>query len=360
MYWILWATIVIGTIKEQKDEKNTQKWYIAVFFIMLIMAGLRYGQGTDYFTYENWYKYQVKDDVEIGYVLLTGIMYKIGMSFSTCMSVIVTLEMLLFYSFIKKYSPYKLASVLMLYPTIYLTYMFSLIRQSLALAFFCGIALPFLLEEKYIKYLCGVLLAASFHQTALIMLVLPTICKMKYKYISLLTIPASIAGMGFCLIDLRPLMISLLGGRGAYYASTWGNVDVSVMGIAERTLMMFVIWWASRPYLLEEENKVLNLCKIYTFGYILSILSVRYQLISSRLGSYCKITELVLLPCLMKDMDKKTRKIVLIFLILYSLIFLYKNIWSYIIQGDYQNTNVWTYPWITLFTKELLVFRRNV
>lgn len=359
MYWALWVVMVIGTIKEQKDEKNAKKWFVAIVLIMLVMAALRYGQGTDYFTYELWYNRQITHGVEIGYVLLTGLLYQAGIPFAGCIAVIAAIEMLCFYVFIQKYSPYKLVSVLLLYPTIYLTYMFSLIRQSLALAVFCGIAIPFLMEKKYIKYCMGVLLAASFHQTALILLVLPIVLKFRYKQLALLTIPAAIVGVGSCLIDLRPLMIWFLGSRGAYYAATWGNTDISIMGIVERTLMIFVIWWASRQYIsgIRDEKTTLNLCRIYTFGYILSLLAVRYQLLSSRLGAYCKITELVLIPRLMVEMDKKTRRIVMGLLILYSFLFLYKNIWSYIVQSGYQNVSVWTYPWITVFTKELAVFR---
>lgn len=60
------------------------------------------------------------------------------------------------------------------------------------------------------------------------------------------------------------------------------------MGIAERMLMMAFILWGSWKYTKVEmkDDFTVLLCKIYVVGYMISIGTMRYSLISSRTGVY--------------------------------------------------------------------------
>ena len=60
----------------------------------------------------------------------------------------------------------------MLYPVLYLVYMVSGLRQGLAVCLFLGIALPFLMERKWIAYVITIFLTLSFHRVAFAWLVL--------------------------------------------------------------------------------------------------------------------------------------------------------------------------------------------
>ena len=96
-------------------------------------------------------------------------------------AVIALFQMLCIYRAIMKYSPYKLFSLLLVYPTIYLTYFFSAIRQGIVIAFFLGFMLEWIFTDKWLKYVVSCLVLATFHSSALVLLPLVFIKKINNK-----------------------------------------------------------------------------------------------------------------------------------------------------------------------------------
>ena len=74
------------------------------------------------------------------------------------------IEMLLLGRFLKKYVPYQTTGLFLSYPVLIFVYMVSGLRQAMAICIFLGLVLPFYLEKKWIQYVIGVLIAASFHK----------------------------------------------------------------------------------------------------------------------------------------------------------------------------------------------------
>ena len=58
----------------------------------------------------------------------------------------------------------------MLYPVLFVTYMVSGLRQGLAICVFLGVALPFYMERKWVRYVLAALVAASFHKVGYVWL----------------------------------------------------------------------------------------------------------------------------------------------------------------------------------------------
>ena len=106
-------------------------------------------------------------------------------------------------------------------------------------------------------------------------------------------------------------------------------------------------------YIKNIENKQVEfLYKIYLYGVIVSIGFFPWGLLSSRLAVMMKATEIVLLPMLLAECTQFIRRAVIIGLSCYVLVMTTKNIMSYIKQGKYEEYNVISYPYITLWQKE--------
>ena len=185
------------------------------------------------------------------------------------------------------------------------------------------------------------------------MIVLPLVCKIKYKQLCRMVPLAIFGGILLCLIDVAVPLEFILQDRAVVYVETWGNRDISIMGMAERTLLAGFVLWNTLKYEAEDGDTIITLSKIYVIGYMLSALMVRYSMMSSRLGVYCKALDLVLIPMLLHRMKPKRRWLVTAIILLHSFVFLYKNIASYIGYGGYEGRNVWNYPYISIFNTEV-------
>ena len=375
MYWLMWIILAIGAAIEVYDEvllpkrhqmlqcKYKKTYFDISVICMILMAALRYGQGTDYFAYSYLYHIDVYPFVDLvnkepGYVFCAFMLNKMGVPFQVFVALLAIFSMCCFCHFINKYAPYKTMGLLLLYPTLYLTYIFSAFRQSAAIAIFCGFCVPCLVEKKWWKYIIGLVIAAFFHKTVLVMVILPLVCKLKYKHLCKLVIIAVLGGVILCLVDVSVPLKFILQDRAVVYAVTWGKRDISIMGIAERTFLAGFVLWNSLRCNAEDEEPIISNKKIYIAGYMLSVLVVRYSMLSSRLGVYCKALDIVLIPMLLYRMKPKRKGIIAAIILLYAFVFMYKNIASYIVQGGYNCTNVWSYPYISIFNKEALLFWR--
>lgn len=377
MYWLVFGLLIMGVIYEIYIDTRAGRigektivighhklsgpviCFTMMTIVMTGMAALRWGQGTDWFGYRKLFSmtnlsYHALTSIEPVYRLIAYSFNIMGIPYEVFVALLALFEMFCIWRFIQKYSPYKTMSLLLLYPTLYLTYIFSCYREAVALAIFLGFCIPFLQEGKWIKYCAGVMLAVGFHKTALLLLVIPIIYRISYKWLCRMIIAAVGAGIVFCVLDVSALLEFLMREKASYYLNAWGDLDFSPMGMAERTLMVAFILWGSRRYRKEEKKDdcTVLLCKIYVVGYMISVGTMRYSLISSRTGVYFKAVEIVLIPILISQMKPLIRKLVVAVLLLYVCVFFIKNIAMYISQSGYLDTNIWNYPYISIFTRD--------
>ena len=175
MYWFIFIFLTAGTVYEIFGKKAIIKkyWFYAGVLLLAVIAAMRYGQGTDYFGYRKCYgignlEHYALASLEPGYRYLTYELNNLGVSYSTFVMLLSFFEMFCIGRFLNKYSPYKALSLLLFYPTLYLTYIFSCYRQAIALCIFLGFGIPLLQEKKYIKYCVIIAVAVAFHKTALL------------------------------------------------------------------------------------------------------------------------------------------------------------------------------------------------
>lgn len=349
MYFIPLIVLTLFTIIEIQGKDKRHYFFYVAFLFLTIAICLRYGQGTDYFGYMN--VFLKRDHGEIGYTILQDVFGALGLPFELLAAVIALFQMLCIQRGIMKYSPYKLFSLLLMYPTIYLTYFFSAIRQGIVIAFFLGFMLEWLFEDKWLKYVIACIILATFHSSALVLLPLVIIKKIDNKM--LLGGLGAAALIGILLFFIPAEWLSFIKiGAVQYHIQA---IELSPLGLAERTVMFVMITYfyhktrGNIQIISEEQLRILY--RIYFCGYILAVLFFPWQLLSSRMGAAMKAVELILIPVFACE-EKQIRKYIVFFMTAYVLLMTTKNIQSYINQNNYEGYNVITYPYYSIWDKE--------
>ena len=166
-------------------QRNNQIRYgfgIAIF-LLICFYGIRYDYGNDYMAYFN--NFQIingqstlelstdSKNLEWGWVVLNRIFKPIG--FFGLVFFLTIVQFYSFYRVVSKYVPRNQQYIALFFyiftPGLLIT-MLSMMRQTLAMNIIL-LSIPFILNKKIIKSLFIIILAAQFHQSAYIMLILP-------------------------------------------------------------------------------------------------------------------------------------------------------------------------------------------
>ncbi|MCM1540471.1 MAG: EpsG family protein [Blautia sp.] len=360
MYYIPLLLLIFFSWIEQyiKARHKTVLFHIA-FCVLLAMLCLRYGQGTDYFGYRKNF-YMIDEHNEVGFVFVEHLFRYFNLDFELFVFAVSVFQMICMYRAVKIFSPYKCLSLLLFYPTVYLTYMFG-IRQGIVIAFFLGFMLKWLVEKKWKRYFAACLLAMTIHSVSIVF-VLPLFLLVKKWEIKYFYAGIFVALWGGIFIYFAPLSWFSAVDIGSFQFYLEENqFSVSPLGLLERVVMVIIIivLWNT---LSEEgkgnypENRLMY--QIYLIGFAISLLFFPWSILSSRLAAAFKAVEIILIPGLIRQ-NKKWRQVLLFFIICYTLLMTTKNIMSYIEQGGYEGCNVLTYPYISIFTKELIELRQG-
>lgn len=180
-------TITIGTVSIQ--IRFSDFLWLLIFLILLLFGGLRYGVGTDFFSYAELFEqigYQPSEYLfrtrqysymEWGYILLNVIVSLFTKHTQAIMLVTCGTVAALFLYRIRTASPFYPFSIYLFFT--YYIWTFNGIRQgiAMALAFF---AYEYAKQKKWLKYTLLIIVAAFFHKTVLIVFVLYTVCQYVY------------------------------------------------------------------------------------------------------------------------------------------------------------------------------------
>lgn len=374
---LLMTTYAIIELGGRGENKRIFKIFIVILTSILVM---RYGQGSDYYGYYLQYSRVNKDfslfvnslyHGELGWYIIIVIAKRMGMNFEIFIGIISAIMMYSIEKSIEKFSPYGVTSLILLYPTFYLTYCFSAIRQGLVMGLFLGFGLKLLFEKKLISYYILTILLVFFHKSALVLLLLPIICNIKKNKAK------------FC-IFLLIFIGSMFLGKGMLKSVDFVNgairylkVSISVMAILLRSILFYIVYKLHKENTLERKKVCAKdeiedtLYYIYVFGYIMFISLSFTSTLSQRVTMPLKATEILLIPILIKNYNNKIYSRILHFNIIkiggvrilasamcilaILNIEVVKNIYSYIEQGNYYSwVNPINYPYSTIFNKEYI------
>ncbi|HHD2754451.1 TPA: EpsG family protein [Clostridium perfringens] len=336
IYIFIWGLVfslamLVRLFSEVENNKTTRVKRNILFFyiwgILSLLSGLRYGVGTDYFSYRNIFiKINSTNSEEMrdwGYFILN----KIVSHFSENPQAIFLATSFIVNFFII-YTIYKYSELFEISIFLYIaTYMyfstFNGIRQWIAAAIlFAGI--KFLVNRNFIKYCIIVFIASLFHQTALIMLGVYFIINHKFKSRKTFFI----IGIGLILFILyKPftdLLMQLLEGTKIFddYNETIGNVGNgsnflrSVVAMVPVILSYLFYSTINNKY----DKKIDVLMNLSLLNALIMLVGTRHW-IFARFLMYFEPYNLLLYPLIIINFKKKDAKMIYFLLIVFYSLF---------------------------------------
>ena len=361
-YLLLYVYIVVFACISWRLKKNVVNLICFITLsILFLFLSLRYGQGTDYFGYELLFNYW-KDISNIGdfranlndvhgeylWSVLGYSFNKANLSFQFFIIVLAIVEIYMMKLYLDFYcSANMMWAILMLFPTTYLTYMFSGLRQGLVICIFAGIMLSLLRKRKIVEYYACAFLLMFIHSCSISLFVIPLFRYVRIKILAYVLI-ASVA-IGILSGPAMPYICTALPIRNLL--ARIGSEQIYLLAVVERIFMFTIV--SLLYYKISPTSDICKmLYKIYIYSLSVYFIFIWYSLIASRLNSVPRIVEIALIiQCLSKL--PKIRRIVCCILLFLNIAMYCKNVNSYIVQGDYtDSTKIWNYPYITIFNKE--------
>lgn len=315
------VTAIIAVFLAYLDGRvKYHSYYLLFAFILLtVFLSLGYYWGSDVENYELWYKnfesssflwwdfsqYDIITNKEPGFVCINLLCKPIG--YWGMRAVLFVIENTIIYSFIKKHVDkkwYWLAVFVYVFNPNYWVLSSSMMRQWLAM---CVVLLGviFLLRNQYIMFTLLVVLATSFHLTAIICLIILPLSFFQRKATKITIIVFFILlGLYYFLSPLFKDYIALyLKTEDLYMYSTQNKGSFGITSILLMTIYTIVLYYAVKT---KQKNSIL--CWIVMlYGLVLPLLSLGE--LSSRLSYYFTICTIVTFPLFMGNtlIDKKVR-----------------------------------------------------
>ena len=352
IYIFIFLLLIIFALMGSKDRKLDSTFFVVEIIMLTLLLCFRYGQGSDYHNYEGIFEGQkyisgLAYEKEKLFALFNMLIARLGWSYSAFVGLVGLICMLFTYRGIYKLSSIKTVSILLLFPTYYLTYYFSAIREGIALSMTIGVVLPLILEKKWKTALLSILFISFIHQSSIIMLIM------------LLNIPWH---------RYRKLILT---GSAVFGIGLWGALQYVTINIHELTfspsytavvirlgvfILISVLFEKS-----EKSPETQKLYDIYLIGLCIYLCAFAAALFSQRGTAYFKIVEILLIPNMLgyivpvsaTDCRYAMRKTVFTGMIALCVIEGIKNLASYPQQMNYpEHISFYNYPYISIFDKE--------
>ncbi|ELX4188083.1 EpsG family protein [Vibrio vulnificus] len=165
---------------------------LSALLILILLSGYSYGNGWDYYNYYDFYEFidshyldgvylLLKAGIEPGYLGILFVINSFGLDYQfAVLSISVVSNLFLFFAVRKLGFDFLLFSLVFL-STYFLKFELSTIRQGVAISIVL-LSYCFILKGNKFKYFSFILLASSFHYSALVMLFFPVALSASFFY----------------------------------------------------------------------------------------------------------------------------------------------------------------------------------
>lgn len=323
-------TAICADLSVRKSSKP-----INVFFALLtilipsIFAGLRYGIGTDYYSYQEGFT-RIKNyfdvDTEFLYLYINKFVAFIGLDFQTVLFITAFITTLFIYLSLKNYQDSIYIGVGMLvYMLMYYQISFNAIRQIAAMAIIL-FSIKYIHERKLIKFTLFILLAMGFHETALLFYPIYFLYFLygtnKHKLLKIVSFSILILIMINYSTILFPVISSF--ETFSYYADSYLRTEKEFelgVGIFFRTLPFILAGFLFRKELTKSHEFIL-IFNIMIIGCISLLTAYSSENYTERISYYFLSTLIIFVPYICK-LSKTHNKYVIGIIVVLSVIALW-------------------------------------
>lgn len=300
-FWLIVFIILMAIIFRGEDKK---KWFlITAFFALFFVMGFRSAShvGVDSATSYLGSFNRMKDTSPVfttnfAFYYMMKIIYDItGGNYQFYIAFVSGFIIISYYYLVKKYSTRPLISILWFMGMLYYTFMYSALKQAMAMAIMCY-AFDAIMKKKPIRFVVFVALAACFHFPALIFLPAYLIAKMDIgrKYFIVLG-----ALLVFTFV-FRSQILNLMTQSYGNSESSFETEDVKFFGTKVILMILIVIM----AYVLRTPNKD---DRLYTILMLFVGIAIVFQTfcyynnIFERLADYYYVFSILFIPMIFEN-----------------------------------------------------------
>jgi transmembrane protein EpsG len=300
---------VIGVIALYDLRRNKSIYYFATL-IMCLFAGLRYGVGTDYWTYKKMLSAAKMTQLaeyegDIGFLIISKIISHFTDNTRVHFFVISSFIVILFMLYIYKYSKVKWLSVLIYLGLGSYFVAFNIMRQFIAVAI-CIYAYKYIINDSK-KYYIFIVLASTFHMTALVMIPVKILVTFKWSKITYMIL----SGIGIFIYLNMNYVLSFFeesnrisGYTDSYYTNQGSNPMTFII------ILLIFIFCAFFKNNYEDKNEREKFIKILFLGVIFAFCGMR-GLIFNRIAEYFMASAIILIPNIIINFKSKERRMLM-------------------------------------------------
>lgn len=302
--------------------------------VMLFFAALRDKVGTDWDAYYEFYT-QKTESVEIGYSILNNFFRNSGIHYNLFLFFLNFVSLALFYFSLKKHAVFFVISLLLFYSELFLYFNFSGIRQGIAVSI-CIYGVRFCIDRKFWKFLFFVLLAFTFHITALIFIIAYFIPFRKFNKKEFFLITGIFSMLSIIIFAVFNLLSGDLATKAKFYLELQEQ-DINIkglffIGIVKRSIILFMIFVFGKEIFKVKTSIYFFNVYLIGFGMYLSTYLISPD-IGVRLSSYFLIFDIVLAGNLIMFNQNLTTRLLIVTLFSIEAIYkvyTYMNIETYV------------------------------
>lgn len=349
MYYIVFCILLFFSLVEVVTHKRNWLCFDAVYALMTFMVMFRYGQLTDYYSYELDYYYPgmagIRDPF---YTIITEFLKMIGVSFWGYVMLVGAVTMGLAYPFFSRYCNKSVTSLLIFYTYFFLILPMSGIRQGIAVCLLLY-AFHLLMENKKKTFYIVIGVGCFIHMTLFAVIVIALFYDKKFYnewYVA-----SALAGLSlFALVtpDLTAYIPEFLSNR-----SLGEYEDSRLIQIAIRLLLILPVIYIKPQYgTLTYYAKA-----ICIIGYTIYCVTAFSSMISGRLEFYYRVFMCMFVACVIYIEEKsRLKEFILIGIIMVHMVIFFKNMNAFISQGDYDPDKVtmFNFPYVSILDQDEL------
>ncbi len=196
IYFVVLFLLIVLSVRYDINGKTyyRDQWYTAIIIILILIAGLRFRLGEDTISYIYMFYHETPDisDIDIDtllysghpplWILFTSIFKTLGSKFFIVQLIQAAFVNILILKYFKKHSPYPFACAALYFFWRYQWYSMVVLKAAIALSIILY-ANDYFLEKKYKKGFLLVLIATGFHQSSVLLLILPFLTFLRFNII---------------------------------------------------------------------------------------------------------------------------------------------------------------------------------
>lgn len=251
--------------------------YWAFWVVLVVVAGLRYRIGTDSIVYENFYEevpsfaelFNFKFDkfrFEPGFIVFASITRSFSNDFMWLQFLHAFVVNLVIFWFISKYTTHRFLCLTFYFIILYLNLNTQVMREALAVCCFL-LAWPSFRDGKWWFYYPIILLATTFHTSALFLMLIPLFCLPGIRKLFIIGKRTIIISIGilavgiyiqqnfssvFMLMSVTERMVDRVN---VYQRNEYGTGMLNIVGMIG-TIVQYCLYPAIAIYFLQKDNNL--------------------------------------------------------------------------------------------------------